>query len=94
VTDYLMPGGNLMGVRTGSGVRNVSGGTSAAQAAFDYLKVGGRPYTGDYAESGEMVVLPGNIGLVGLRNNKDGIPTLDVNVPSIARPIRFHYPRD
>lgn len=89
VSAFIMPGGKLMGVRTGSGVREAPGGAPAARAAFDYLKVGGTPYTGDYP--GEMVILPSDVGSVGFRYNDQGIPTLDIKVLGIIRQTRFHY---
>lgn len=91
-TNYVMPGGNLIGAPGGGpDVRNLPGGEQAAKAAFNYLSVGGTPYEGDYSTSGEMVILPGNVGLVGLRKNDSGISTLDVNVPSTFGSVRFHY---
>ncbi len=89
-TDFWMPGGALIGTPgNGPDVREVPGGAKAAQDAFDYLSVGSTPYTGTYP--GTMVVLPGNVGWVGLRNNSDGIPTVDVRVPGVIRSTRFHY---
>jgi hypothetical protein len=92
ITDNVMPDGNMIGTPGGSNdVRNLPGGAKAAQAAFDYLKVGGTPYRGEYP--GEMVVLPGDVGYVGYRNNSVGIPTLDVRVPDAHIKVRFHYLR-
>ena len=90
VTDYVMPGGNLIGMPGGGGdVRNAPGGAEAARAAYDYLSVGGTPYAGPYP--GEMTELPGNVGYVGYRSNNQSIPTVDVNVPSAHIKVRFHY---
>ncbi|MGA3301967.1 MAG: hypothetical protein ABSC72_01605 [Methylovirgula sp.] len=93
-TDFIMPGGNLIGEQ-GSGsdanVRNLPDGAQAAQAAFDYLSVGGKPYAGSYSSSGKMVTLPGNVGWVGLRSNDQGIPTVDINLPATFGSIRIHY---
>jgi hypothetical protein len=91
-TNFVAPGGNLIGDQGGDvDVRILPGGAKAAQQAFDYLSVGGTPYTGSYSPSGQMFVLPGNTGLVGLRNNDQGIPTVDVNVPSTFGSVRIHY---
>lgn len=91
-TDYVMPDGNLIGTPGGApDVRSLPGGAEAAQGAFDYLSVGGMPYIGGYSDSGRMVILPGYVGWVGLRNNDEGIPTVDANVPSTFGSIRFHY---
>jgi hypothetical protein len=88
--DFVMPGGQLIGTRgNGPDVRNIPGGAKAAEDAFEYMSVGGTPYAGAYP--GKMVILPGNVGLVGLRNNKDGIPTVDINIPATFGSIRFHY---
>ena len=90
VTDYVMPGGNLIGARGGGGdVRNAPGGARTARATYDYLSVGGTPYAGPYP--GEMTELPGSAGYVGYRDNDQGIPTVDVNVPSAHIKVRFHY---
>jgi len=93
VTDYVMPGGHMIGTPGGGpDVRNLPGGTKAAEAAFNYLRVGGTPYSGEYP--GEMVVLPENTGWVGLRINDENVPTVDVNVPKALGSTRFHFPRD
>ena len=93
VTDYLRPDGKLIGTRLGnSEIINLPGGARAAQAAFDYLKVGGTPYKSDYP--GDMITLPGGIGTVGFRYNDQNLPTLDVKVPGIIRQMRFHYQGD
>ena len=90
ITDYLRPGGKSIGTRLGnSEIINLPGGAQAAREAFDYLKVGGTPYTGEY--SGEMVVLPGSVGWVGLRDNDEGVPTLDIRVPGFIRSLRIHF---
>lgn len=90
VTNYVIPDGNLIGAPGGDAdVRNLPGGAQAAQAAFDYLSVEGRPYTGTYP--GKMVILPGDVGWVGLRSNDQNIPTVDVNVPNTFGTMRFHY---
>ena len=90
VTDFIMPGGKLIGERGGNvDVRNLPGGTKAAQEAYDYLSIGGTPYTGIYP--GKMVVLPGGVGRVGLRTNRQGIPTVDVKEPSTFGSVRIHY---
>jgi hypothetical protein len=92
VTNFVMPGGNLIGEPGGGyDVREVPGGAKAAQQAFDYLSVGGTPYTGSYSRSGQMVVLPGNTGWVGLRTSDQGLATVDVRVPGVVPSIRFHY---
>ncbi len=91
-TDFVMPDGNFIGTPgNGPDVRNLPGGAQAAQDAFDYLSVGGTPYSGSYSQSGQMVVLPGGVGWVGRRTNRNGIPTLDIRVTSTFGSIRFHY---
>lgn len=88
-TDFVMPGGNFTGEQgNGPDVRILPGGEQAAQEAFDYLSVGGKPYSGSYPQSGQMVVLPGSTGWVGLRTNRNRIPTLDIRVPS-AHSVRY-----
>ena len=89
VLDFVKPRGTLIG-RPGDAadVRMVPGGQQAAVNAYNYLTVGGAPYTGSYP--GTMVVLPGGI-YVGIRTNRDGLPTVDVNLPDKLGSVRFHY---
>jgi hypothetical protein len=90
VTDFIAPGGRLIGTRgTSQTVRELPGGLSAAQQAFDYLKVGGEEVSRSTYE-GTLVKLPGDVGFVGLRpNSSDGSPALDIRMP--GRYIKIHY---
>ncbi len=90
ITNFVMPGGNPIGRQGGNvDVRMLSGGMQAARHAFDYLSVGGAPYSGSYP--GTMVTLPGGAGSVGLRTSSQGLPTVDINVPGSFGAIRLHY---
>jgi hypothetical protein len=90
VTDFVMPSGHPIGRQGGNvDVRVLQGGAKAAQKAFDYLSVGGTSLTGDYP--GTLVKLPGDAGFVGLLTNSQGIPTVDLNLPSAFGVLRLHY---
>ncbi len=90
VTNFVMPGGILIGTRgDGLSVRSLPGGLDAATQAYSYLSVGGTPYQREYP--GSAVNLPGNAGLVGLRSvSASGPPTIDINVTGLLR-LKLKY---
>src|SRR5262245_38837385 len=79
----LMPGGQPVGAPgTRPEIRELPGGSSAAQSMFNQLSQGGTPHTPpNYSGTGTN--LPSG-GWVGLRPvSKSGPPTIDVNVPGV-----------
>ncbi len=90
VANFVMPGGKPIGQQGGNvDVRMLEGGFGGARSAFNYLRVGGTLYDGDYP--GTMVTLPGGAGFVGLRTNAQNVPTIDINVPAGIGVLRLHY---
>jgi hypothetical protein len=92
VANFAMRDGKLIGEQGGNvDVRVLPGGTNAAQDAFAYLSVGGRPVT-HTAYQGTLMELPGGAGFVGFRPPTPGhLPTVDINVAGPVGAIRIHY---
>lgn len=90
ITDKVMPGGHLLGIpRTRSWIRGLPGGSEAAEALFNDLKVGGEVHPSP--EGVEVVKLPGNAGYITFRqNSSSGDAAVDVNVPGAK--LKFHFP--
>ena len=88
--EILAPGGKVIG-RPGrnSGVRELDGGSAAAQELFEKITQGGVEAT-PRAYNGVMFQLPGRGGFIGLRHSStSGPPTIDVKIPGLRLKLKF-----
>lgn len=90
VADRVMPGGVPIGrAGTGRDIREVPGGPDAAEALFDYLRVGASVHRSD--PNMTIVSLPRRAGYITFRRvSTSGDPAIDVNVPGVR--LKIHFP--
>jgi hypothetical protein len=89
--DILLSGGEPIGTPSHGGdetIRNIPGGPKAAREIYDRLSRGGTAYHGNYPGTG--VELP-NGGFIGIRGADTAHPTIDVNIPGLAKVSKLHF---
>jgi hypothetical protein len=82
----------VRGARNGA-ARELPGGVVQAEKDFAELSKRGTPVDEPYGRNTEFdrrMRLPGTGMTVGIRNNADGVPTLDINSPE-TRSQKYHY---
>lgn len=90
--DILSPGGVPIGTpnRNNPKIRNLPGGTKAAEEMFEKLSKGGTPTTKS-SYKGRGIDLPGG-GFVGYRpKSSSGPSAIDVNIPG-SETRKLHFP--